>query len=216
MNIDHAIKDGVFRVQFRENLRVVVPENITELEIPGYFNVSFTECNVENTIRNNEYRCFITIPLDKITISLLKVESIEVGSSGLNEIPELYMNYLKNPNIHIYTSKSSVTEFNANNGEHIITPTYIEPENSFEVELENVSSYNCNDLPSNYEDFDVIYLSSLYDFEVLNIPAGWKIELFNRSISVRLCDTLYSKNRVFFNTGLKTAENRTLKKLVRI
>lgn len=216
MNIDHAIKDNVFRIQFRENLRVVVPENITELEIPGYFNVTFTECNVENTIRNNEYRCFITIPLDKISINLLNVESIEIDCTNLNDIPKLYMDYLKDPSIPVYTYKSSINEFNANNGEHIVTPTYIKPENSFEVELEGVSSYDCNELPSNFEDFDVIYLSSLYDFEVLNIPDGWKIELFNRNISVKLSDTLNSKNRVYFLTGLRTAENRTLKKLVRI
>ena len=216
MNIEHAISEGVFRIQFRENLRVVVPENITELEIPGYFNVTFTECSVENTIRNNEYRCFITIPLDKISINLLNVESIEIDCTNLNDIPKLYMDYLKDPSIPVYTYKSSINEFNANNGEHIVVPTYIKPENSFEVELEGVSSYDCNELPSNFEDFDVIYLSSLYDFEVLNIPDGWKIELFNRNISVKLSDTLNSKNRVYFLTGLRTAENRTLKKLVRI
>lgn len=216
LKLEHAIEDNMFQIRIQENLRMAVPKDVTQIVIPDYLDISFDKCSISDYIKDNEYFCVIQIPLNNLHINNIKVTEIETYCSELNGVTEPYLKFISDNNVNIFVEDSDINRLSVNNESIIRDTIYRSPENSIEIEISGLE-YDCNNLPLNYESFDVIHIASNHDFSVINIPSGWKLEELEKRLGLTLEYKLNDKhNRLFMYMGTYLAPNRCFKKLVRI
>lgn len=224
--------------EIRENLRSVVPEDLNRVIIQKdngeiTLDVKFNIFNLRHYIENNEYFCRIELDITEegFSFETLKYDRVDIRSLEVNSIPDIFFRpWSTDENIEVYSSRPKFYNQDIKvvhmNGDEVIfrpiekpEPSNYEIELTFEITDEN-PSYDCNNIPNDIEgpmdNYEVIFIVAKRDFEVLNIPEGWELILFRRPVGIYVANTnKVHKNCFWYDLGITTEENRTLKKLIR-
>lgn len=227
-----------FFLDIRENLKSAVPEDINRIIIQKdngeiILDVRFNTFSIDHFIENNEYICRIDIDTlqEGFNFDTVKYDRVDIRSLEVIDIWDIFFKpWSTNELIEVYSSRPNFYNQDIKarciNGDEVIFRPVEKPEpTNYEIELEfNPTEenpvYDCNNIINDIEgsitDYEEIYIVALRDFEVINIPEGWELTLFRRPVGIYLANTeKISKNCFWYDLGITTAENRTLKKLIR-
>lgn len=224
--------------EIRENLRSAVPEDLNrviiqkdngEITLDAKFNIF----NLSHYIENNEYFCRVEINTNEegFEFTTVKYNKVDIRSLEVNSIPDLFFRpWLNDQTIEVYSSRPQFygqdIEAVRYNGDSILFRPIEKPEpTNYEIELEfdpldENPIYDCNniinDIEGSISNYEEIYIAALRNFEVINIPEGWELTLFRRPVGIYLSNIeKVTKNCFWYDLGITTEENRTLKKLIR-
>lgn len=225
-------------LEIRENLRSAVPEDLDRIIIQKdngeiTLDVKFNVFNLNHYVENNEYFCRVEINTNEVGFELVNLlyDKVDIRSLEINSLPdEFFRPWNTDQSIEVYSSRPKFFGQNIKairyNGDVVEFKPIEKPEpTNYEIELEfdlmeENPVYDCNNILNDIEgpldNYEEIYISSIRDFEVINTPIGWELTLFRRPIGIYVSNiNKVHKDCFWYDLGITTEENRTLKKLIR-